>query len=70
MSIHALVDLSVQMALDRDSAPYGASTGGVMQLMRPQAEVWSRYGDNASAIGEGFFATPPIASLAGNPVRW
>lgn len=54
----------------RDSAPYGASKGGVMQLTRAQAEAWSRHGVTANAIGPGFFATPLTAPVAGNPARW
>lgn len=53
-----------------DSAPYGASKGGLMQLTRAQAEAWSRHGVNANAIGPGFFATPLTAPVAGDPVRW
>lgn len=54
----------------RDSGPYGASKGGVVQLTRAQAEAWSRHGVNANAIGPGFFATPLTAPLAGDPARW
>jgi len=54
----------------KDSAPYGASKGGVMQLTRAQAEAWSRHGVTANAIGPGFFATPLTAPLAEDPVRW
>ncbi len=54
----------------RDSAPYGASKGGVMQLTRAQAEAWSRHGVTANAIGPGFFATPLTAAVASDPVRW
>lgn len=53
-----------------DSAPYGASKGGVMQLTRAQAEAWSRHGVNANAIGPGFFATPLTAPVANDPARW
>jgi gluconate 5-dehydrogenase len=54
----------------RDSAPYGASKGGVMQLTRAQAEAWSRHGVTANAIGPGFFATPLTAPVANDPARW
>lgn len=54
----------------RDSAPYGASKGGVMQLTRAQAEAWSRHGVTANAIGPGFFATPLTAPVASDPARW
>lgn len=54
----------------RDSAPYGASKGGVMQLTRAQAEAWSRFGVNANAIAPGFFATPLTAPVVNDPARW
>lgn len=41
-----------------DSAPYGASKGGIMQLTRAQAEALSRHGVTANAIAPGFFKTP------------
>ncbi len=53
-----------------DSAPYGASKGGIMQLTRAQAQAWSRHGVTANAIGPGFFATPLTAPVAKDPVRW
>ena len=42
-----------------NSAPYGASKGGVMQLTRAMAEAWSadQSGITANAIGPGFFKT-------------
>lgn len=53
-----------------DSAPYGASKGGVMQLTRAQAEAWSGKGVNANAIAPGFFATVLTAPVVSDPVRW
>lgn len=46
-----------------DSAPYGASKGGVMQLTRAQAQAWSRHGVTCNAIAPGFFATPLTAPV-------
>lgn len=42
-----------------NSAPYGASKGGVMQLTRAMAEAWSgnMSGITCNAIGPGFFKT-------------
>ena len=42
-----------------NSAPYGASKGGVMQLTRAMAEAWSKdqSGITCNAIGPGFFKT-------------
>jgi len=53
-----------------NSAPYGASKGGIAQLTRAQAEAWSRHGISVNAIAPGFFATPLTAPVAGDPERW
>jgi NAD(P)-dependent dehydrogenase (short-subunit alcohol dehydrogenase family) len=47
----------------RDSAPYGAAKGGVLQLTRAVAEEWSRYGITCNAIAPGFFPTPLTARV-------
>jgi len=52
-----------------DSAPYGASKGGVMQLTRATAEYWSRRGVTCNAIAPGFFSTPLTAPVFANPAR-
>jgi len=52
-----------------DSAPYGASKGGIMQLTRAQAEAWSRHGVNANAIAPGFFPTALTAPVFDDPAR-
>ncbi|KGD95975.1 gluconate 5-dehydrogenase [Achromobacter sp. RTa] len=52
-----------------DSAPYGASKGGLMQLTRAIAEYWSRYGVTCNAIAPGFFETPLTAPVMGDPDR-
>ena len=48
-----------------NSAPYGASKGGVMQLTRAMAEAWSgnMSGITCNAIAPGFFKTGLTASL-------
>ena len=52
-----------------DSAPYGASKGGIMQLTRAQAEALSRHGVTANAIAPGFFRTPLTAPVFADPAR-
>lgn len=42
---------------------YGASKGGVAQLTRAMAEVWSSYGISCNAIAPGFFETGLTASV-------
>ncbi len=54
----------------KQSGPYGASKGGIMQLTRAQAEAWSGHGINANAIAPGFFRTPLTAPVADDPARW
>lgn len=49
-----------------NSAPYGASKGGITQLTRAMAEAWSRYGINANAIAPGFFPTELTAPVFGD----
>lgn len=41
-----------------DSAPYGSSKGGIVQLTRAIAQQWSPFGITCNAIGPGFFRTP------------
>jgi gluconate 5-dehydrogenase len=50
-----------------NSAPYGASKGGVMQLTRAMAEAWSRHGITCNAIAPGLFRTPLTQALYANP---
>lgn len=50
-----------------DSAPYGASKGGVVQLTRAMAEAWSRYGIVANAIAPGMFPSDLTAPVFANP---
>ena len=52
-----------------DSAPYGASKAGLMQLTRATAEHWSRFGITCNAIAPGFFATPLTEPVLADPVR-
>jgi gluconate 5-dehydrogenase len=46
-----------------NSAPYGASKGGIAQLTRAMAEAWSKDGICANAIGPGFFPTALTAPV-------
>jgi NAD(P)-dependent dehydrogenase (short-subunit alcohol dehydrogenase family) len=48
-----------------NSAPYGASKGGILQLTRAMAEAWSKdeSGITCNAIGPGFFKTGLTAPL-------
>lgn len=48
---------------------YGASKGGVVQLVRAMAEAWSYHGINANAIGPGFFATELTQTVFADPDR-
>jgi NAD(P)-dependent dehydrogenase (short-subunit alcohol dehydrogenase family) len=50
-----------------NSAPYGAAKGGVVQLTRAIAQVWSGRGITCNAIGPGFFPTALTAPVFGNP---
>jgi len=50
-----------------NSAPYGASKGGIVQLTRAIAEEWSRHGITCNAIAPGFFPTPLTAPVFDNP---
>ena len=45
---------------------YGASKGGVEQLTRAMAEVWSVHGITCNAIAPGFFPTELTAPVFGN----
>lgn len=53
-----------------NTAPYGASKGGIAQLTRAQAEAWSRHGVCVNAIAPGFFPTPLTAAVVNDPQRW
>lgn len=50
-----------------DSAPYGATKGGVVQLTRAIAEAWSPYGITCNAIAPGFFKTALTAVVYADP---
>lgn len=50
-----------------NSAPYGASKGGIAQLTRAMAEAWSKDGIMANAIAPGFFPTKLTRPVYGNP---
>ncbi|MHB8493417.1 MAG: SDR family oxidoreductase [Casimicrobiaceae bacterium] len=52
-----------------DSAPYGASKGGVVQLTRAMAEAWSAKGVTCNAIGPGFFPTALTAPVYADAKR-
>ena len=53
-----------------NSAPYGASKGGIAQLTRAQAEAWSRHGVCVNAIAPGFFADAAHGAVVNDPQRW
>lgn len=48
---------------------YGASKGGVAQMTRAMAEVWSAQGVNCNALGPGFFRTELTAAVFADPER-
>jgi gluconate 5-dehydrogenase len=50
-----------------NSAPYGATKGGIVQLTRAIAEAWSRHGITCNAIAPGLFRTPLTAALYADP---
>ena len=50
----------------RNSTPYGAGKGGVLQLTRAIAQEWSSKGITCNAIGPGFFPTALTAPVFGN----
>lgn len=50
-----------------DSAPYGASKGGVLQLTRAIAQAWSPHGITCNSIGPGFFPTALTAPVFADP---
>jgi len=50
-----------------NSAPYGSSKGGILQLTRAIAQEWSKYGITCNAIGPGFFPTALTAPVFGDP---
>ena len=52
-----------------DSAPYGASKGGIVQLTRAMAEAWSPHGVTCNALGPGFFPTALTAAVYRDPGR-
>lgn len=52
-----------------DSAPYGASKGGIVQLTRAMAEAWSADGITCNALAPGFFPTDLTAPVFENPER-
>ncbi len=51
----------------KNSLPYGAAKGGVMQMTRAMAEAWSKHGINVNAIAPGFFPTELTKAVFDNP---
>lgn len=50
-----------------NSAPYGASKGGIVQLTRAMAEAWSKDGIVTNAIAPGFISTELTRPVFENP---
>lgn len=50
-----------------NSAPYGASKGGIVQLTRAMAEAWSARGVCCNAIAPGLFPTALTKAFYDNP---
>ena len=50
-----------------NSAPYGASKGGIVQLTRATAQAWSASGVTCNAMGPGFFPTKLTDAIFANP---
>jgi gluconate 5-dehydrogenase len=50
-----------------NSAPYGASKGGIAQLTRAMAEAWSAQGVRTNAIAPGFFPTALTGPVFADP---
>jgi NAD(P)-dependent dehydrogenase (short-subunit alcohol dehydrogenase family) len=53
----------------KDSAPYGAAKGAVVQLTRAIAEEWSSRGVTCNAIAPGFFPTELTRGVFDDPDR-
>jgi len=52
-----------------NSAPYGATKGGLAQLTRAIAEAWSPHGITCNAIAPGFFRTALTEPVFADPAR-
>lgn len=52
-----------------NSAPYGASKGGIAQLTRAMAEAWAADGILTNAIAPGFFETELTAAVYDDPEK-
>ncbi len=51
----------------KDSAPYGAGKGGIVQLTRAIAEQWSRDNITCNAVAPGLFPTALTERIFGDP---
>ena len=54
---------------DVNGLAYGAAKGGVCQLTRAMAEVWSRHHITCNAIAPGFFPTRLTKAIFDNPQK-
>jgi gluconate 5-dehydrogenase len=57
LGLHSIQRLTGTYADDISTLAYNASKGAVVNLTRPFANEWARYGINVNAIAPGYFPT-------------